>query len=144
MSSSNFLGFGEVSHDWQSGDCSHLQMALLIAALLHNDKGHEADVADDTNAKVIAEGLADLDTVADAKVRHLAGLDCTAHTQATKSVQGQAYQRSLSTQRMRRYNAVHGTESVSSYFLSEPLDCATRRTGGEPQMGWAGMESQVA
>ena len=57
--------------------CSwHLVRAF--AAALHDDKGDEADVTDDTNAEVIAKRLADLDTVADAEVRHLAGLDCAA------------------------------------------------------------------
>lgn len=63
-------------------DCSQLQMASPEnrARPLNDDERDEADIADDTDAKVVAEGLANLDTVADAKVRHLAGLDCMAHS----------------------------------------------------------------
>lgn len=50
------------------------------ASHLNDDKRDEADVTDDTNAKVVAEGLPDLDTIADAEVRHLAGLDCMEHS----------------------------------------------------------------
>ena len=42
----------------------------------HNDKGDEADITDNTEPKIVAKRLADLDTVTDAEVRHLAGLNC--------------------------------------------------------------------
>ena len=66
------------------------------ASHLDDDKRDEANVADDTDAKVVAKGLANLDTVADAKVRHLAGLDCMAQSrQSIQSKAGMCYVKDL-------------------------------------------------
>ena len=46
---------------------------------LDSDKGDEADVSDDSNAKVIAEGLPNLDPVPDAHIRDVVRLYCTGH-----------------------------------------------------------------
>ena len=44
----------------------------------HNGKADKADLLYNAKAKVIAKGLADLDTVADAKLRDLTWLNCIA------------------------------------------------------------------
>lgn len=48
-------------------------------ATSHSGEGDEADVADDADAKVVAEGLTDLDSVAHSAVRDVVGLHCSAH-----------------------------------------------------------------
>ena len=69
-----------------SSDCYLHVLAALRVSSLHDDEADEADVTDDSNAKIVAKGLADLDSIAQSKVRHLAGLDCTATQQHTMSV----------------------------------------------------------
>lgn len=51
--------------------------ANFLERPLHDDKADEADITDDTDAEVVAECLADLDSVAQPKIRNLAWLDCT-------------------------------------------------------------------
>lgn len=62
----------------------HLLFPVLysVTHASHDGKADEADLLHNAEAKVIAERLADLDSVADAKLRDLTWLDCTA-SQAT-------------------------------------------------------------
>ena len=52
--------------------------AVAACCTLHNDKGDEADLLHNANAKVVAKRLPDLDTVAYPKLWKLAWLHCTA------------------------------------------------------------------
>ena len=50
-----------------------------MLACLHNDKVDEADVFDNSIAKVPAEGLSNLNTIAEPEVRKLTWLHCRQH-----------------------------------------------------------------
>ena len=64
--------------DSSSGAGAELaERATSSRSQLDGDKGDEADVADDANAKVIAKGLPDLDSIPDAHVRDVIRLYCT-------------------------------------------------------------------
>ena len=52
--------------------------AVAACCILHNHEGDEADLLHNANAKVVAERLPDLDTIAYPKLRELAWLHCTA------------------------------------------------------------------
>ena len=67
----------DYSLQWPLSDCAPHDIAMRACSCLHDDKADEADVTDDTDAEVVAEGLPDLDSIAQPKVRHLARLDCS-------------------------------------------------------------------
>lgn len=74
------------AHDFAISDPSFRRRADIYAHVpSHDGKADKADLLHDTKAKVIAKGLADLDTVSDAKLWDLTRLDCAAE-KATFSV----------------------------------------------------------
>lgn len=88
-SAAHWLALGHAVSCWlrlHSSDYYLHVLAALRVSRLHDDEADKADVTDDSNAKIVPKGLADLDSVAQSKVRHLAGLDCTATQQHTMSL----------------------------------------------------------
>lgn len=57
----------------------------------NGSEANEADVTEDADSKVVAEGLADLDAVAHAKVLNVVGLHCTKPVTLFRQCSNQTY-----------------------------------------------------